>query len=392
MEQAVGRPETQARASSIVKTAFVQYDADNAIGQLSSLLGDDELALVILFVTASAEATSVIEEAAAVFAPTPVVGCTTAGELAGQGYTEDQIVAIGLPASHFAARTVLVPDLDAFSAPDIIHEMIRNRNEMTEAELDWHHEFTFLLIDGLSTKEDALTSELAIGLGPVPLFGGSAGDGTRFGNTFVLFEGQAHENAAVLTQIRTRCPIKVFKTDHLVPTTQRMVVTEADPAKRIVREINAEPAAREYARILGKDPEQLNTFTFAAHPVVVQIGGQHHVRAIQRVAGNGDLVFFSAIDEGLVLTMAEPMDMAAHLEQEIDVLKQQEQPDAILGCDCILRRLEAQEKQMTGALSKILSDNRVVGFSTYGEQFNSIHVNQTLTGVAIYPPDEPSHD
>jgi hypothetical protein len=25
----------------------------------------------------------------------------------------------------------------------------------------------------------------------------------------------------------------------------------------------------------------------------------------------------------------------------------------------------------------------VVGFSTYGEQYNGIHVNQTFTGVAI---------
>ena len=38
----------------------------------------------------------------------------------------------------------------------------------------------------------------------------------------------------------------------------------------------------------------------------------------------------------------------------------------------------------------ILAKNRVVGFSTYGEQFNGMHVNQTMTGVAIFPP--PSDD
>jgi hypothetical protein len=32
--------------------------------------------------------------------------------------------------------------------------------------------------------------------------------------------------------------------------------------------------------------------------------------------------------------------------------------------------------------------NNAVGFSTYGEQFNGIHVNQTLTGVAIGRGDE----
>ena len=35
-----------------------------------------------------------------------------------------------------------------------------------------------------------------------------------------------------------------------------------------------------------------------------------------------------------------------------------------------------------------LERNRVVGFSTYGEQFNGMHVNQTMTGVAIFAPEE----
>ncbi len=388
MEQAIGLNATCGRATGIVRTACVSHDTADPAGELLRAIGDEPMALIILFVTSSADAAEVIAQAAARFAPTQVVGCTTAGELTGEGYTEDQIVAMGLPKSHFRATTRLVPDLDDIDAQDLIDEMIRNRNAMMEDAPDWHHEFTFLMIDGLSTKEDALTSELAVGLGPVPLFGGSAGDGTRFEHTHVLYGGEALENAAILTQVRTRCPIKVFKSDHLVPSAQRMVVTDADPARRVVREINAEPAAREYARILGKDPEQLTTFTFAAHPVVVQIGGQHHVRAIQQVADNGDLVFFSAIDEGLVLTLAEPRNMVEHLQEELSNLTQEITPDTILGCDCILRRMEAQEKQMTGALSNILAANRVVGFSTYGEQFNSIHVNQTLTGVAIYPPED----
>ncbi|WP_171172843.1 FIST N-terminal domain-containing protein [Ruegeria sp. HKCCA5929] len=388
MDQAFGWAEAPARAPGIVKTAFVQYDSAQAIKTLERNLGDGPFALVILFVSSSADASAVISEAEEVFAPTPVVGCTTAGELADDGYSEDKIVAIAMPKSHFETRTVLVPDLDDFDAENIINKMINNRHYMMESSPDWLHEFTFLMIDGLSTKEDALTSELAVGLGPVPLFGGSAGDGTRFGQTYVLHEGRARSNAAILTQVRTRCPIRVFKTDHLVPAQRRMVVTKADPGKRIVQEINAEPAAREYARILGKDPEQLTTFTFAAHPVVVQIGGQHHVRAIQQVAGNGDLVFFSAIDEGLVLTLAEPRDMVEHLEEEIGALSERQQPDTILGCDCILRRLEAQEKQKTRDISDILARNHVFGFSTYGEQYNSIHVNQTLTGVAIYPPEK----
>jgi hypothetical protein len=154
-----------------------------------------------------------------------------------------------------------------------------------------------------------------------------------------------------------------------------------------VREINAEPAAQEYARLVGMDPHQLSPFIFAAHPVVVTVGGQHHVRAIQKVEENGDLTFFSAIDEGVVLTLAEPRDIARHLETALGGLAEPVRPQAIIGCDCVLRRLEVEERQLTREMSRILAANRVVGFNTYGEQFNSVHVNQTFTGVAIYPPD-----
>ena len=245
------------------------------------------------------------------------------------------------------------------------------------------------MVDGLSVKEDALTSAMSIGLGPAPLFGGSAGDGIRFAQTFVGHAGRSLSNAAVLTFVRTDCPVRVFSLDHLVPTETRMVVTEAEPDKRIVRGINAAPAAREYARILGKDPQQLSAFTFAAHPLVVKVGGTHHVRAIQQVAPNGDLVFFSAIDEGLVLRLAEPQQMSDHLSGALADLARQGQPELILACDCILRRLEAEQKQLTRQVSETLSRHRVRGFSTYGEQMNTLHVNQTMTGVAIYPP-EPS--
>lgn len=392
MQRTNGLSGALSRMSGIVRSAFVRHDAPDAIGDLARALDPSDLSAVVLFVTPRADVPDTIRRAKAVFSPARVIGCTTAGEISSQGYAEGEILAIGLPRSHFITRTLLVDDLGTYEAQSVIDRMIRNRNEMIRDEPDWSYEFTFLMIDGMSMQEDTFVSDLSIGLGPVPLFGGSAGDGQDFGATFVLDDGVAHTNAAAMLQVRTRCPIKVFKTDHLVPTDQRMVVTNADPDRRIVYEINAEPAAREYARLLGKDPEQLTTFTFAAHPVVVRIDGQHHVRAIQQLNTDGNLNFFSAIDTGLVLTLAEPENMATHLEREIGELSAKREPDAILACDCMLRRLEAQEKQMTGALSEILSRNRVVGFSTYGEQFNSMHVNQTLTGVAIYPPDETGTD
>ncbi|MDU8925865.1 FIST N-terminal domain-containing protein [Alisedimentitalea sp. MJ-SS2] len=377
----------RATLSPVLRIASVRHDHAHAIRALADKMGTDDLDLVVLLVTPQADSDHLIAEASRCFTGATVVGCTTAGEISQRGYAEGEIVAIGFPSTHFHTQTTLLPNLSDYDAQALIDRMIQSRHDLRLTHPARPHEFNFMLIDGLSTLEDKLTSDLAVGLGPVPLFGGSAGDGDTFGETFVLHQGRAYTNAAVLVQVRTDCPVKVFKTDHFLPTDRRMVVTGADPARRIVHEINAEPAAREYARILGKDPEQLTPFTFAAHPVVVRIGGQHHVRSIQQINDSGDLQFFSAIDEGLVLTLAEARDMVEHLDAELSALADPMPPSVILGCDCFLRRLEAQENQVTGALSALLRTHRVVGFSTYGEQFNSMHVNQTLTGVAIYPPE-----
>lgn len=377
--------------SPLLRTAHADARAPDRIDRLAHGLGPDPMAAVLLFISPEAPFDTVVAEAQGPFGAARVIACTTAGEISEAGYCEGSIVAVGLPASLFAVDCLLV-DLAQIDQQALIGNLIRTRAALSRLAPLWPHEFAFLLIDGLSLKEDELTSALAPGLGPLPLFGGSAGDGTRFEATRIAVNGQSHSNAAVLTVVRTACPVKVFSLDHLRPTERRMVVTRADPRRRIVHGINGEPAAREYARLLGKDPEQLSPFTFAAHPVVVRIGSTHHVRSIQSVTDAGELVFFSAIDEGLVLTLAEADVMTDHLDAGLAALGTHGPPESILACDCMLRRFEAGEKQMTGEISQILTRHRVVGFSTYGEQKGAMHVNQTMTGVAIFAPDPDDSD
>lgn len=376
-------------SAPLLASFSVPAQAPDAAQRLRAGLGPGPFSRIVLFVSPLADLPRLCAGLATCFPPGLVIGCTTAGEISQLGYTEGEIVALGFPATHFSTECLLVPDLTRIDPQALIGQLIRARTALQQHRVGWDHEFAFMMVDGLSMREDDLAAAIAPGLGPVPLFGGSAADGVRFGQTHVIWQGGAISNAAIVMLVRSDCRVRVFNLDHLHPTDRRMVVTQADPARRIVRQINAEPAAQEYARLLGKDPAQLTTFTFAAHPLVVRVGGRHHVRAIQRMEPNGDLVFFSAIDEGLVLTLAEPQDMVAHLDRELSHLSDHGAPAAILACDCILRRMEAQEKQMSGAISAVLRAHRVVGFSTYGEQWNSMHVNQTMTGVAIYPPDAP---
>ena len=380
--------EVCAASRDIVVCATAPCDRQDTYTELLAGLGDGPFSLIALFASSDTVLEPLAEMLCASFKDTTVIGCSTAGEIAPHtGYVEGQIVAVGFASEHFQSETLVIPDLAARNDQDLVSDIIRMRARLTRAAPHLETEFAFLLIDGLSCLEDQVASTVASGLGPVPFFGGSAGDGTRFERSFVLHDGAARSNAAVLTLLRTDCDVDVFSLNHFHPTESRMVVTRADPKRRIVYEINAEPAAQELARLLGKPPGQIDTFTFAENPMVVRFGGTHHVRAIKRVTDDGALEFFSAIDEGLVLTMADAEPIVSHLDNVFQELSKERLPTRILACDCILRRIEVEQKQQTQPIGEVLSAYNVAGFSTYGEQHGGMHVNQTMTGVAIYPPD-----
>jgi hypothetical protein len=244
--------------------------------------------------------------------------------------------------------------------------------------------FALMLIDGLSVREEPVAHALQYALGKIPLIGGSAGDDLKFARTGIFCNGRFHLDSVALILITTPLPFKIFKTQHFVATDERMVVTEADPARRIVTEINGLPAAEEYARLVGVDVHDLNPLRFAASPVVVVIDGTDYVRSIQKANPDGSLTFFCAIEEGVVLRVAHGVDLVNNLEKTFDNIRAEiGPPQLVFGCDCILRNLEVTQNGLKDMVGEIFRRNHTIGFSSYGEQFHGVHINQTLTGIAI---------
>ena len=184
--------------------------------------------------------------------------------------------------------------------------------------------------------------------------------------------------------IATEIPFHVFKTDNFVPTDEKLVVTASDPDHRIVREFNATNAAEEYAASVGIVAQTLTPLSFASHPVVVKVGGEYYCRSIQKMHADGSLSFFCAIDDGVVLSIAQPKDMVESTRAALrDVEERLGGIDMILGFDCVLRRLDARNRQVFRDISELYRVNNVIGFGTYGEQYRSMHLNQTFTGIAF---------
>lgn len=373
--------------SPVRRGASQDPDAALAVADLKRQLDIDEIAFVLLFVSPEHDLDAVSEAVRNTFGGTTVIGCTTAGEITPEGYATGSIAGISFCRSHFSIATMRIDRLDDFKidqGPRLANELMARLEKDAGMPINDGKTFAMLLADGLSRQEEALVSSLASGLGAIPLFGGSAGDGLKFEHTFILHEGRFRENVALLSLVRTDCAFNVFKLDHFEPTERKMVVTGADPDRRLVTEINAEPAAPEYAKMVGLDARELSPFVFAAYPVVVRVGGEYHVRSIQKVEEDGSLQFYCAIDEGLVMTVARGRKLVDHLDESFRTMCDTwGNPMVVIGFDCILRRLEVEQHQQNRVVSEIMRRNRVLGFCTYGEQYKSMHVNQTFTGVFI---------
>ena len=235
----------------------------------------------------------------------------------------------------------------------------------------------------LANKE-TLVAAVHWAFGDMQLIGGSAGDGLAFRQTTLIHDGRVYSRSAILMMVESDYPFRVFKTSNFEPTQIKLVVTAADTECRTVYELNAEPAAREYASAIGLLPDELGPFSFASYPLVVKVGGDYYCRSIRNMNPDGSLSFFCAIDEGLVFTVARPKDMLRSTEltlKEID--RSLGGIDLVLGFDCVLRRLDAENRQIRRQMEDLYRNFGVVGFHTYGEQHNSMHLNQTLTGVAF---------
>jgi hypothetical protein len=250
-------------------------------------------------------------ELSRLFGDTHLVGCTTAGEITPDGYIDGSITGLGFAQKDFVTVSEAIEDLSGFtiaSGSNLVRKATARLDDRSGPRANGTT-FAFLMIDGMSRQEEKVVSAIFGALGEMPLLGGSAGDDLTYENTHIFINGRFRSNCAALLLVHTAHPFRIFKTEHFQSFGERMVVTEATSEQRIVRELNAEPAAREYARVIGVPVSELCPLVFAAHPLVVRVGGEFHVRSIQRVNDDESLSFLCAIDEGIVLTAAESGDI-----------------------------------------------------------------------------------
>ncbi len=370
-----------------IRTASVaDAGLDEAVEAVAAVVDPEETEFLLVFFSARHDAAAFGRALAARLPGVRIAGCTTAGEISNLGIADNGVVAIALPRSGFRVVSTVIETVSRLGVDEGTAAVARLRADLARRcpEARPGEVFALSLIDGLCNREETVVSAIDWALGDIPLIGGSAGDDLTFAGTSLLHEGAVHHDAALLLLVRTLHPFKVFKTENFEPTATKLVVTRSDPEHRVVHELDAEVAALEYAHVVGLDPATLTPFGFASHPMVVRVGGEYFCRSMRNMNADGSLTFFCAIDDGVVLTVARPVDLVASTEAALAAIDDDLGGiDFVLGFDCILRRLDAQNRQILHEVGAVYRKHKVYGFNTYGEQYRSMHLNQTFTGIAL---------
>ena len=309
---------------------------------------------------------------------TAVLCCTTAGEVTSvAGYTANGMA--GAIVRHCQCTTITIDlgDIDA------------GRAAVVEAGAKWSDTVDagtvgLLVCDGLSLKEEAISRQLQLAVPTIPIVGGSAGQSQKQGTH--VFDGQAmSQGCARLLLMHGPFEAMSFHVHHFLPSGRRVVATDVELDKRVVKHLDGKPARQRLAEVFDVPEDQVTFERMALSPLLLRHDEDYYARSVQSVNDDGSLTMYCQIGRGQVLHLGRPLNMADLGETYRDAMHiDGRRPDLTIGFDCILRRLEFERRNQIEEMGRLVSGTPFVGFSTFGEQVNGQHVNQTMTGVALW--------
>ncbi len=356
---------------------------DKTISQLSAHIPFGNIGGILFFCSSNYDLTK-LNNAIHLKFKCMIAGCTTAGEIY-KGYSNNSFVALVFNASYFTMHSHVITNMKNFTISNALKIANNIENELIfTPSITINKSIGFLLLDGLSLAEEKIAALMYQAMGGVNILGGSVADDYKMDKTSVFCNQKVYANSAVFIFLEIQDTFGIFRIQHFEPTNKELITTNVEHEKRIVNEMNGEAAAEVYAKINNLDPNHLSSLDFAMYPLMIQISDEWYIRSISHVSRNKGLQFHCSIDNGLPLRIGKGKDLVQRIEEEVkQIFDCFEEIYFTIGCDCILRRLEMEDKGHTKKVEKLLTSIKFIGFNSYGEQYNGIHFNQTMVGVTV---------
>jgi len=370
-----------------LRTAYSSCtDPDEAARELIGQFGAVDAGAVLFFASPSVAGAPIARALVERFPAVPVIGCTSAGEFTERGTATGGVSAVVLPRAIAPRAAGALARLDAGVDTGIAAAIadVEGQLQLSLRDADPGRYIGLLLVDGLHGSEERVNEVLG-NLAPLLSFvGGSAGDDLKFAKTEVFFGDASSDHGAVLLVLDVAVPFTVIKTCSFEPTGTSFTITEADVPNRIVWELDGRPAAEVYAAAVQRTVDTLDASVFMAHPFGLMIDGEPWIRSPQQVIEGRGVKFYCQILPGMDVDLMRATDLIgetrAVMRNAVANLD-----DAVSGAvifNCILRRLEIDDKRWNDDFVAAIGGIRVAGFHTYGESWLG-HINQTLTAVVF---------
>ncbi len=336
------------------------------------------------------------KELAAAFPHSVLVGCSTSGEIAGtQGHDATVSVAI----ARFERTQLRRAFTAVSSAADSFDAGARLAAQLAGGDL----RAVFLLSDGLCVNGTPLVDGLARHLpAGVSITGGLAGDGSRFGRTWVLDRDQPEANRI--------CAVGFYG--------QRLRVghgcdggwSDFGPERRITRsegnvlfELDGKPALDLYKAYLGERAAELPG-TALLFPLSVRREGDGQESLVRTILGVDEaqqsLTFAGDMPQGGIARLMRAntdklIGSAGHAARQATCGASDVDDSLVISVSCVGRRLvlgERTDEEVETVLDSAPRRAGHVGFYSYGEispavpgGASELH-NQTMT-VTVFSED-----
>lgn len=326
----------------------------------------------------------------------PLIGCSTAGEIATGGPDDASVVVVAFGGDGFSVATGCATEISPR-----LHEAGAEAAACLRDAEDRPHRILMLLTDGLAGDQQEIVRGAHSVVGAaVPLVGGCAGDDLRMKTTFQLYGDRVLRNAVVAVAVSSDAPFGIGVRHGWRKVGEPMLVTRS--AENRVYTLEDRPALDVYLERL-EAPAEARTDSAAftrfalTHPLgLSRRAGEEQVRFVgeadfeQRAlvciaeVPQGALAWFMEGDEGSVLraTDAACSDALAPLGDR--------KPLGMIAFDCIARRGVLGDEGISAEVQRVAENAGgapVAGFYTYGEIARTRGVsgfhNQTLVVLAV---------
>jgi hypothetical protein len=357
------------------------------------VLGDDAK-LIVVFASASHDLEGLLGGIRRHTGTAPLIGCSTAGEIASDGPGDAGVVVAAFGGSGFVARTAVARGVSA-RLRDSGAEVAAAAGEAPNHP----HHALLLLTDGLAgDMTEVVRGAYSILGATTPLVGGCAGDDLSMQRTHQLWEGEVLEDAIVAAWLASDAPLGIGVQHGWRRVGEPMLVTGSEGTK--VLTLDERPALDVYLERLNppaeahRSPADFTTFALT-HPLGLSRRSGEEVRFL----AGADMVerslnCIAAVPPGSLVWMMEgDIDSVlvatdAACQEAVEALGTHT-PLGMLAFDCIARRAVLGDAGIKREIDCIATKAGVpiAGFYTYGEiarthGVNGFH-NQTLVVLAV---------